>query len=62
MKATVLLVDDEAAARHGLKRALEPLPCTLVEAADGEGALERIEGDGADIVVCDIRMPRLDGL
>ena len=62
MKPSILIVDDEPAARHGLKRALEAIPCRITEAGDGVSALEEIERSSPDLVICDIRMPRLDGL
>jgi DNA-binding NtrC family response regulator len=62
MKPRILIVDDEAAARHGLRRALESTPCDVLEAADGMAALEEIDRSGPDLLICDIRMPRLDGI
>ena len=62
MHPKILIVDDEPAARYGLKRALGAIPCDIVEAADGVAALEEIDRSGPDLMICDIRMPRLDGL
>ena len=62
MKSRILVVDDEAAARHGLTRALGPLDCEVVEAADGVAALEAIEQSDPDLLICDIRMPKMDGI
>ena len=62
MRHKILVVDDEPAARLGLKRALAALSCELVEAADGTAALEEIARGGPDLVICDIQMPRMDGL
>lgn len=61
----VLLADDEPIILSGLKSMLdwERLDCTLCGAArDGQQALELVETLRPDIVVCDIRMPRLTGL
>lgn len=61
----VLLADDEPIILSGLKSMLdwERLDCTLCGAArDGQQALELVEALRPDIVVCDIRMPRLTGL
>lgn len=63
----VLIVDDEAPARRRLQDLLadinEELPNVVVgEAADGIEALERLGVQAVDVVLVDIRMPRLDGI
>lgn len=58
----VLLIDDEDAARYGIRRALAHQGYELDEAADGTSALSKIEADGPDVVVSDINMPGIDGL
>ena len=62
MTPKILIVDDEPAARPGLRRALGAMPCEIVEAADGVAALEEIERSDPDLLVCDIEMPKLDGI
>ena len=62
MRHKILVVDDEPAARLGLKRALAALSCEVVEAEDGTAALEEVACGGPDLVICDIQMPRMDGL
>ncbi len=59
---TVLLVEDSAVTRIQEKRILENAGYRVVIAVDGQDALEKLEQAGADIVVSDISMPRLDGL
>ena len=61
----ILIADDEPAARRRLRALLEELgPDHRVvgEAADGVEVLERIPETHPDLVLIDIRMPRLDGL
>jgi signal transduction histidine kinase len=58
----VLIVDDEAAARYGMRRALANQGYELVEATDGVSALREIESQHPDVVVSDINMPGIDGL
>lgn len=60
----VLLADDEQLIREGLRLILDLQPDIDVvgEAADGEEALRRIGELAPDVVLLDIRMPRLDGL
>lgn len=62
MKPRILIVDDEPAARHGLERALGPLDCKIVEAEDGVAALAAIEQSDPDLVICDLQMPKMDGI
>jgi two-component system response regulator MprA len=60
----VFVVDDDAAVRESLARALRLEGYDVELAADGAEALERLEGDGAgvDLVVLDVLMPDVDGL
>jgi two-component system LytT family response regulator len=59
----VLLVDDESAARRGLRRRLANLPDLAVvgECEDGEAAVAAIAELRPDLVFLDIQMPGLDG-
>ena len=63
----ILIVDDEAPARARLRDLLadiaEALPHQIVaEAADGLAALDACAENQIDVVITDIRMPRMDGL
>jgi DNA-binding NarL/FixJ family response regulator len=61
---TVLLVDDHAAIRAGLRFILETAPDIRVvgEAADGAGAITNAAALHPDVVLMDIRMPGIDGV
>jgi DNA-binding response OmpR family regulator len=59
---TILLVDDEDSVRKVLAFPLERDGFTVVQAADGEEALEQFAAHSIDLVVLDIMLPRLDGL
>jgi PAS domain S-box-containing protein len=61
---TVLVVDDEAPIRAAVRRALQRSGYTVVEAADGGEALEVVLAASAapDLVLTDVRMPRLGGI
>lgn len=60
----LLLADDETLVRQGIRRLLEldPRMEIAAEAADGLEALKGIEENPPDVVLLDVRMPRLDGL
>ena len=59
---TVLVADDQADIRAFVRRHLEGAGYRVVEAADGEEALDRVRQRLPDLVVSDVMMPRLDGL
>ena len=60
----LLLVDDETLVRAGIREllGLRAEIEVVAEASDGEQALERIEALNPDVVLLDVRMPRLSGL
>jgi two-component system response regulator HydG len=59
----VLVVDDEAGVRFMLRETLRSAAGVEVEeAVDGVEALERLAASPCDLVVTDLRMPRMDGL
>lgn len=61
-KGTILVVDDEESVRTMLKLVLSSEGYTVIEAEDGNAGVERIYADRPDLVLMDVRMPRLDGL
>ena len=56
-----LLVEDEAALRAAVGDALMDAGFAVDRAADGQEALERVREGDYDLIVCDLKMPRLDG-
>ncbi len=60
----VFLVDDQALVRAGLRMVIDSQPDMTVvgEAEDGREALDRLAVTTADVVLMDVRMPRLDGV
>jgi DNA-binding NtrC family response regulator len=60
-KATILVVDDEAAARYALSRAFQA-EFRVVEAGSASEARERLGADRPDIVLLDYNMPGEDGM
>src|SRR5947209_9123434 len=60
----VCLVEDQTIVRQGLRSllALNPDISVAAEASDGEEAIDVIEREKPDVVLLDLRMPKLDGL
>ena len=58
----VLIVEDHADTREMLKTFLSILGCCVIEAEDGERALNMAEKVRPDLILLDMKIPRLDGL
>lgn len=60
----ILIVEDEASIRRVLTKILldEDNSYIIEEASDGADALEKTKKDDYDLVLCDIKMPKLDGI
>jgi two-component system response regulator MprA len=58
----VLIVDDDPAIRRVVSALLDLDEYGLLEAADGQAALEVVRVERPDLVILDLTMPRLDGL
>jgi two-component system chemotaxis response regulator CheY len=65
MEANILVVDDSAAIRKILQRVLHQTDIsigTILEAGDGQEALESLKANKVDLILSDINMPKMDGL
>ena len=58
----ILIIDDERAIRSTLKEILEYESYTVDEAENGEVGLDLLTKTKYDVVLCDIKMPKIDGL
>jgi two-component system response regulator AtoC len=58
----ILVVDDELGLRHTLTLILHAEGHTVRAASDGAAGLELLAQAPADLIICDVRMPGLDGL
>ena len=58
----VLVVDDHPTNREVARLMLMAAECEVVEAADGDEAIRAVEAQPFDLVLMDVRMPRVDGL
>ncbi len=60
--AKILIVDDEENIRLLYEQELQDEGYTTAIAADGKECLEKVISESPDLIVLDIRMPRMDGL
>ena len=60
--AKILVIDDEKSIRNALKDVLEYEGHIIEEAEDGMAAIIMVRKTNYDLVLCDVKMPKLDGL
>jgi two-component system, NtrC family, nitrogen regulation response regulator NtrX len=60
--AEILIIDDEKAIRKALTEILSSEGYKTDEAGDGEEGLKKFKEKAYDVVLCDIKMPKLDGI
>jgi signal transduction histidine kinase len=60
--AHILVIDDEEAARYGIRKALEREGYQVELAADGREALQKIQEFSPQAIISDINMPNMDGI
>ena len=58
----ILIIDDERSIRNALKEILEFEGFNVVDAEDGESGLSIMKQQSIDLVFCDIKMPKMDGV
>ena len=62
MVKTVLVVDDSSSLRNIVKLALMGVGYQVVEASDGQSALNLLDGRPINMAVCDVNMPLMNGI
>jgi DNA-binding NtrC family response regulator len=60
--AKILIIDDERFIRASLREILEYEKYEVIEAQDGAEGLQKIKDEEVDLVLCDVKMPNLDGM
>lgn len=60
--AKILIVDDEKSIRNALREILEYEKYQVEEAEDGEDGLAKLKKSSFDLVLCDVKMPKMDGV
>ena len=58
----ILIIDDERFIRASLREILEYEKFEVTEAQDGEDGLQKIKEEDFDLVLCDVKMPKMDGI
>lgn len=58
----ILIIDDEKSIRGTLKEILEYEKYEVAEAQDGQEGVEMLQQNKYDVVLCDIKMPKMDGI
>jgi two-component system chemotaxis response regulator CheY len=62
MSKTVMVVDDSGTFRTVVRMALQKAGYEVVEALDGQEAMDKLATTRPHLIVCDVNMPRMDGL
>ncbi len=62
MTRTIMTVDDSTSMRQMVKATLQAAGYGVVEAADGQEALDYARDNAVDLVISDVNMPRMDGI
>ncbi|MDE0854424.1 MAG: response regulator [Nevskia sp.] len=62
MAKTILIIDDAAVVRQALGCLLRDAGYEVSEAVDGQDGLAQLDGRRFNLILCDVNMPRLDGL
>ena len=62
MSKTILVVDDTTSVRQAVGFTLQEAGYEVVEAENGEDALCKLDGQQLDMIICDVNMPKMDGI
>ena len=61
-RARILIVDDDEAMRDACRQVLAPEGFVLDEAVSGDAAMEALRRESFDLMILDLKMPRVDGM
>lgn len=62
MAKTIMIIDDSASLRQVVGIALTSAGYDVLEACDGQDALDKLNGIKIHLMLCDVNMPNLDGI
>src|ERR1700744_2344161 len=60
--SNIIIIDDEKAIRKTLSEILSYEGYKIDEAVDGEDGLKKFTSNTYDVVICDVKMPKMDGI
>ena len=59
---TIMIIDDSASIRQVVNLTLRKVGYDVIEACDGEDAISKLRGQKINLIVCDVNMPKMDGI
>ena len=62
MSKTIMIIDDSASIRQVVGLTLRDAGYEVIEAVDGQDALEKLTGNKVNLIICDVNMPNMDGI
>ena len=62
MSKTIMIIDDSVSLRQVVAIALAGAGYEVIEASDGQDAVEKLTGQKVHLMICDVNMPRMDGI
>jgi two-component system chemotaxis response regulator CheY len=62
MSKTIMIIDDSATLRQVVCITLRKAGYEVIEGADGNDALEKLQGQKVHLILCDVNMPNMDGI
>jgi two-component system, chemotaxis family, chemotaxis protein CheY len=62
MAKRIMVIDDSASLREAVCGALTDAGYEVLDAVDGNDALQRLDGRKVDLMICDVHMPGMDGI
>lgn len=62
MSKKVMIIDDAESIRQVVKLVLSESGYEIVEACDGQDALDKLGDGGLDMIICDVNMPNMNGI
>ena len=62
MSKKIMIIDDSASIRQVVSLTLKEAGYEVVDAIDGQDALNKLTGNKFNLIICDVNMPNLDGI
>lgn len=62
MSKKIMIIDDASSIRQTVRFVLEDTGYEIIEAEDGQDALDKAKGEALDLFICDVNMPNMNGI